>query len=355
MKNSTKRGVTENGNDDGKSVKRARATEKHRILRIVLITFLVLVLVVAVGAITAYFGFMRWADGVTLDENLLPTARALPTFYDADGNKIPFSDDRYIKDVPDAVRGAFVALEDRRFYSHKGYDIKAMARAAWVNLKSGGTVEGASTITQQLVKNTHLGAERTLSRKLKEIALAMKIEEKYTKNEILSMYLSVIYFGAGAYGIKAASRVYFGCTPDELTLSQAATLAGIVKNPSRYSPKNSVEEAEKRRNLVLDVMCREGYIRSDERDAAKREKSWSRRLRKTTATAPNSISRSSPTRSATRSESRNISWAIPGFQSIPPTTPRCKAYWSTTRFRRRTTLPQASTVPRRSSATRRVK
>lgn len=273
MKNSTKkRGYGKTTTTTGNPSNALAQPKKRRILRIVLITFLVLVLVVAVGAITAYFGFMRWADGVTLDENLLPTARALPTFYDADGNKIPFSDDRYIKDVPDAVRGAFIALEDRRFYSHKGYDIKAMARAAWVNLKSGGTVEGASTITQQLVKNTHLGAERTLSRKLKEIALAMKIEEKYTKDEILSMYLSVIYFGAGAYGIKAASRVYFGCTPDELTLSQAATLAGIVKNPSRYSPKNSVEEAEKRRNLVLDVMCREGYIRSDERDAAKREK-----------------------------------------------------------------------------------
>ena len=100
----------------------------------------------------------------------------------------------------------------------------------------------------------------------------MKIEENYSKDEILAMYLSVIYFGAGAYGINEASRIYFGCEPCDLTVAQAATLAGILKNPSRYSPKNSLESATERRNLVLDVMCREGYITEAERDEAKAEK-----------------------------------------------------------------------------------
>ena len=146
-----------------------------------------------------------------------------------------------------------------------------MLRAVIKNIGAGRTVEGASTITQQLVKNTHLSAERTLERKLKEIAIAAKIEQNYSKDEILSMYLSVIYFGSGAYGIKEASRVYFGCAPEELTVAQAATLAGILKNPAEYSPKNHPENAVARRDLVLDVMYREGCLTAAERDEAKAE------------------------------------------------------------------------------------
>ena len=102
--------------------------------------------------------------------------------------------------LPDVVKDAFVALEDRRFYSHHGYDVRAMGRAALTNLKRGGVVEGGSTITQQLVKNTHLDPSRTLRRKLDEIAIARKIERAYSKDDILAMYLNVIYFGGGAYG-----------------------------------------------------------------------------------------------------------------------------------------------------------
>lgn len=222
----------------------------------------------------AVAGFFAWADKAQFDADLLPTAKALPVYLDADGNRIETDDARYVtaEEIPKKVAAAFVALEDRRFYTHKGYDVRAIGRALVTNIKNRAVVEGASTITQQLVKNTHLDAGRTLSRKLNEIAIARKIERAYSKDEILAMYLNVIYFGGGAYGIADASRLYFGCAPDELTTAQAATLAGILKNPSRYSPANSIENATARRNLVLDLMCDEGYISATERDGAKAEK-----------------------------------------------------------------------------------
>lgn len=248
--------------------------KSERILRIVGITF---ICILAAGLLTAgglALGFKLWANDVDFDAKLLPTAKAVPVFLDANGGKIDYIDDNYVKpnEIPDNVKAAFVALEDKRFYSHKGYDLRGMARAVLTNIKAGKAVEGASTITQQLVKNTHLSSEKTLSRKLKEIAIAVKIEENFSKDEILAMYLSVIYFGGGAYGINAASKLYFGCAPDELTVAQAATLAGILKNPSRYSPRNSIENARNRRNLVLDVMRNEGYITDKQCEAAKNEK-----------------------------------------------------------------------------------
>lgn len=249
---------------------------RHRGKRAALAAGIVLaVLLLLAGALLlgGYAWFRAETADVKLDPALLPTAKAVPVVLDAHGEPLPYAADNYVKpgSLPRHVTDAFVAQEDRRFYSHKGYDLRAMARAALRNLKAGRTVEGASTITQQLVKNTHLSAERTLSRKMKEIALATKIEEAFSKEEILSMYLSVIYFGAGAYGINEASEVYFGCTPEELTLAQAATLAGLLKNPSAYSPKSHPDKALERRDLVLDVMYREGCIGEEERDRAKAE------------------------------------------------------------------------------------
>ena len=245
-----------------------------KLLKLAAVAVTAVVLLLGAATLGGYIWFTKWADGAEFDAALLPTATALPVVLDINGEKLPYAADNYVdpSSVPEHVKAAFVALEDKRFYSHKGYDPKGIIRAVLRNIKAGKAVEGASTITQQLVKNTHLSAERTLSRKLKEIAIAMKIEENYSKDEILAMYLSVIYFGAGAYGINEASRIYFGCEPCDLTVAQAATLAGILKNPSRYSPKNSVGRATERRNLVLDVMCREGYITEAERDEAKAEK-----------------------------------------------------------------------------------
>ena len=138
-----------------------------------------------------------------------------------------------------------------------------MAGALFSNIKSQSLKEGASTITQQLVKNTHLSHEKTVSRKLKEIAIASNIEKEYSKDEILAMYLSVIYFGNGAYGVKQASKLYFDKGLNELNLAECATLAGIVKNPKKYSPFSDENQCVSRRNLVLSVMKKEGYIDND--------------------------------------------------------------------------------------------
>ena len=206
--------------------------------------------------------FSLWADSLTIDKSLLPMANNVPTFYDIDGNKMDYQSDNYLNpdEIPANLKNAFVALEDKRFYDHNGYDTYRIAGAFAKNITKGGVVEGASTITQQLIKNTHLTFEKTMSRKVKEIALATKLEEIYTKDEILSMYLSVIYFGNGAYGVKSASKLYFDKDVKDLSLSECATLAGIIKGPTKYSPKNNLENAKNRRNIVLSVMHEEGYI-----------------------------------------------------------------------------------------------
>lgn len=233
--------------------------KKSRILLSVAIALLIIpCLTIAISALA----FTIWAQGVELDVNLLPTASAVPTFYDIDGEKIDYLVDDYVNpsEIPDNLRNAFVALEDKRFYKHNGYDIVRIGGAIVSNIKSHSIKEGASTITQQLVKNTHLSHERTIKRKLKEIAIATKLEKRYSKDEILAMYMSVIYFGNGAYGVKQASKLYFNKNIEDLTLEECATLAGIVKNPKKYSPFSKEEDCVNRRNIVLRVMYDQNYI-----------------------------------------------------------------------------------------------
>lgn len=262
MKNSTK--------SKNSLKKQPKSTRKRKIaiaISIVVFTPL-LIFGIAVGS------FAIWAQGVEIDKSLLPTQNALPTFYDIGGEKIAYDEDSYIapNDVPKDLANAFIALEDKRFYTHKGYDIVRIGGAMLSNIKAGKIKEGASTITQQLVKNTHLSQERTLARKLKEIAIARKIEQNYSKDEILSMYLSVIYFGNGAYGVKSASRLYFDKDIDDLSLAECATLAGIVKNPKKYSPLSNIDDCSERRNLVLSVIKNEGYIDEKQYSNALNEK-----------------------------------------------------------------------------------
>ncbi len=245
------------------SAQQVKKTRKKRILIGVLISIVVLPLLIAGIAIG---GFVLWAKGVPLDKSLLPTAIDTPTFYDVHSQKIDYYDDTYIQpsSIPENLKNAFIALEDKRFYSHNGYDVIRMFGAFINNLKSGTIKEGASTITQQLVKNTHLSHERTLERKLKELAIAIKLEKEYEKDEILSMYLSVIYFGNGAYGVKSATKLYFDKQIEDLTLSECATLAGIVKNPKKFSPKEGNIDCMNRRNTVLNIMLNNGYITQNE-------------------------------------------------------------------------------------------
>jgi penicillin-binding protein 2A len=165
-----------------------------------------------------------------------------------------------LHDVPEHVRNAMIAVEDRRFYKHAGVDIWAIMRSLFKDVMAGEIVQGGSTITQQLAKNMFLSSERTLSRKLKEAAIAIKIDFVYSKDQILEMYLNQIYMGEGSWGVQDAANVYFGKKVEQLSLSESALLAALPKAPSRYSPFQNKEKALERRNLVLALMLEQNYI-----------------------------------------------------------------------------------------------
>ncbi|MBC7333259.1 MAG: PBP1A family penicillin-binding protein [Actinobacteria bacterium] len=160
------------------------------------------------------------------------------------------------------IKDAIIAVEDKRFYEHQGVDYKRIIGALIADIRAGELVQGGSTITQQYVKNVYFSPEKTLRRKINEALIAIQLERHYTKDKILEMYLNTIYFGGGAYGIEKASQLYFGVHASELTLPQAALLAGLVRAPEEYSPFNDIEKAKNRRNLVLKLMYDQGYIDS---------------------------------------------------------------------------------------------
>ena len=166
--------------------------------------------------------------------------------------------------IPQAV----IAIEDRRFYSHFGVDPIGLARAMAANLVEGRLVQGGSTLTQQLAKNLFLNADRTVERKVQEVLLSLWLEQKHSKAQILEMYLNRVYFGSGAYGVEAASRRYFGKSARDVTLSEAALLAGLLKAPSRLSPARDPKAAEARAQLVLSAMAEQGMIGGSEMTAA---------------------------------------------------------------------------------------
>ena len=176
--------------------------------------------------------------------------------------------------VPSYVREAFIAVEDRRFYEHDGLDWRGVFRAAVRNTAALGVREGFSTITMQVVRNTYLAryfSERSLRRKMMELRLARLLEASLTKDQILELYLNVIYLGNGVYGVEAASRDLFGKSVDRLTLAEGAMLAALPKGPSAYTPRNNPQRALARRNLVLAVMVREGYVARRRADEAARQ------------------------------------------------------------------------------------
>ncbi|MEH7305824.1 transglycosylase domain-containing protein, partial [Neobacillus drentensis] len=177
-----------------------------------------------------------------------------------------------IKQVPESMKNAIIAIEDRRFYQHSGVDLIGTSRALIRDLKAGGMVEGGSTITQQLTKNTLLTSQKTLNRKMEEVFLALQIEREYSKSEILQMYLNQIYFGNGAWGIKTAASKYFAKDVKDLSISESALLAGLIKAPSALNPYEHMEKATDRRNLVLTQMKIQGYISNQQYEKAIHEK-----------------------------------------------------------------------------------
>ncbi|MFB4163754.1 transglycosylase domain-containing protein [Alteribacillus sp. JSM 102045] len=189
--------------------------------------------------------------------------------FDSDGQKLAelYAEDRdliNIDEIPEHVREPFVAIEDIRFYDHQGIDPRAILRALYRDILAGSKVEGGSTITQQLAKNAFLSSDKTLLRKTKEVLIAMGLERKFSKDEILGYYLNQVYFGHGAYGIKSAAELYFGKDVKDLTVDEAALLAGIPKAPGNYSPVEDPERSKERRSTVLAIMERHGFITPEE-------------------------------------------------------------------------------------------
>ena len=237
-----------------------------------MITMLILFFTIVVAGIS--LGFL----GATLQtlpsvEDVKPAATS--QIYDVRGNLITsvHSEENrlpiHLGDMPKNLQNAFVAAEDVRFYNHHGVDPRGILRALWVNITHQGVAEGGSTITQQLARNAFLTQDRTLKRKIKEVLLAFKIEQTYTKPEILEMYINQIYFGQGAYGVQTAAQTYFGVDAKNLTLGQAAMLAGVPNSPNYLNPFNNLEAAKARQATVLDQMAKYGYITEAQAKEAK--------------------------------------------------------------------------------------
>ncbi|MGZ4618247.1 MAG: transglycosylase domain-containing protein [Frankiaceae bacterium] len=170
--------------------------------------------------------------------------------------------------VPPDVRNAVLAAEDRNFYSEPGVSVPSIMRALWANVTGGEVAQGGSTITQQFVKNAYLSSDRTLSRKVREIVIAVKLDRKYTKDQILELYLNTIYFGRGAYGISSAARIYFGTDVEHLTLDQGALLAGLIRAPSALDPRANPQGADARFHQVLGAMAEAGWVDRQHADTA---------------------------------------------------------------------------------------
>ena len=177
-----------------------------------------------------------------------------------------------LKDIPKNLSDATVAIEDSRFYQHSGVDLRGIARAVWQNVRGGRVAQGGSTITQQLARNVYLTQRKTVDRKVQEAVLAILMERHFTKEKILELYLNRVYYGSGAFGVQAASKVYFGKDVDRLDLSECAMLAGMPQKPSGYSPHEDVEAAMGRRDVVLNRMAELHYITAEQAEAAKAEK-----------------------------------------------------------------------------------
>ena len=222
---------------------------------------------VAVLAVCAYYA----AELPDITENATFERKSSIIVKDADGEIVAHYGDITgnritIDDIPPHLVHAVLATEDRRFYKHFGVDLIGLARAMFTNVQEQRLVQGGSTITQQLAKNLFLSRERTLKRKIQEAMLAIWLEHELTKDEILSAYLNRVYLGSGTYGVDAASKLYFKKPVQEITIREAATLAGLLKAPSRYSPRANPSLSRQRTDVVIEAMIDAGYLSQDEQN-----------------------------------------------------------------------------------------
>lgn len=240
-------------------------------LRLAVNAAVVLGLAILTGFIAHYAG---WA--LTFDLTKVSRMPATTVIYDRNGYVIQrlFEEHRILvagQDIAPVLKQAVIAKEDKRFLWHPGFDPIAILRSAAINLTGGRVTTGASTITQQLARNSAGMFERTLDRKIKEIFLALRIEAVFSKDEILTFYLNRIFFGGNLYGVGAAAEAFFGKSPKDLTLAESALMAGIIAGPNSFSPWRNPNKAREVRALVLDRMAEEGFISPSQADTAKKE------------------------------------------------------------------------------------
>jgi 1A family penicillin-binding protein len=254
--------------------RRRRWLPPWRIVRWILLPVLLLaVLAVAGVAVAAY---VYWPTD-------LPPVKALEEYTPSVGSRVYADDDAFLTEfqaekrifvplqqIPPALRNAIIAVEDSRFYSHFGVDVRGVLRAAYANFRHGRVVEGGSTITQQLAKVLFLTPDRSFSRKVKEALLALELEKRYSKDRLLELYLNQVYMGHGAFGVEAAARMYFGKSVQDLTLPEAAMLAALPRSPGNYSPFERPELAQRRRAIVVGRLLEQGYISEAEAKATNR-------------------------------------------------------------------------------------
>ena len=239
---------------------------------------LLIVLIAISVLIGAISGFAFW----TISD--LPNTKMLQEYIPLESSRVYSSDGKVLAEfylerrtfiphyqIPEHVKKAFIAVEDVRFYNHPGVDFIGTMRALWHDIKAGGVVEGGSTITQQLARMLFLKPDKSIKRKIKEAALSIRIEQRYTKDEILGMYLNQAYFGTRAYGVEAASQTYFGKTTNELSIADAALLASMPKAPSIYSPFKNPEKSRSRRTIALKQMMDSHFITQAQYEEAENE------------------------------------------------------------------------------------
>jgi penicillin-binding protein 1A len=239
--------------------------------KIFLSLFIIMLVTIIAGGVT-FFAMIQGSPEFDEDKLMLTQGLLIHDQEDVFVSQLETTERRVnvsIQDVPQVVEDAFISVEDIRFREHFGIDVRRLFGAVRANITGGFGAEGASTITQQLVKNLFLNEEKKLTRKVQEQYLAIQLEQRYSKDQILQMYLNQIYLGSGVYGVELASQTYFNKSVKDLTLADAALLAGIPRRPSFYDPTKNPEAAESRRNLVLSLMEQHGKITSEEAEAAK--------------------------------------------------------------------------------------
>lgn len=238
-------------------------------------------------AVAAVWGFILLGAGAfyiaydlpNVDEAIAATRKPTIRVVTVSGRELARRGDRYgapvtLAELPPELPHAVLATEDRRFYDHWGVDVIGIARAMWTNIKAGGIRQGGSTLTQQAAKNLFLTPERTLKRKLQEVILAVWLEAKFSKDQILTIYLNRVYFGQGVYGVEAASRFYFRSRARDLGPYESALLAGMLKGPNKYNPMRNPELAQSRTQVVLNSMVAAGYMSQTDRDLIEPPKRW---------------------------------------------------------------------------------